>query len=169
MADLCRERLGREKFAVSTESTMTKQIFPSPEQTAARLAEEGWTLEEDFGFSAVAGPYWKRAAEGGAVEFCLPTAAHHVNLGGVLHGGALMSFADRAIGRIARQSTGHGRAVTAQLDVNFIDSVQIGEVVVARPEVVRGTRTVIFMRCNFTVGERVVATAQGVWKALKPA
>ena len=148
---------------------MTKHHFPTPEQTAARLIAEGWTLEEDIGFSAVAGPYWKRVTESGESQYCLPTDQRHVNLAGILHGGALMTLADRAIGRVARQSIGLGRAVTTQLDVNFIDAVQIGEVVEAHPELVRGTKTIIFMRCTFTVGERVVATAQGVWKALKPA
>jgi len=50
--------------------------------------------------------------------------------------------------------------------VHFIDAVQIGEFVEATCRVVRRTRALIFMSGELTVGERVVATANGVWKAL---
>jgi acyl-coenzyme A thioesterase PaaI-like protein len=50
--------------------------------------------------------------------------------------------------------------------------VQIGEFVEAKCEVVRRTRSLIFMNAELVVGDRVVATAKGIWKALgkpKPA
>ena len=55
---------------------------------------------------------------------------------------------------------------TVQLDVHFIDAVQVGEFVECRAEVVRRTRSVVFMAAELVVGERVVATANGVWKTL---
>jgi acyl-coenzyme A thioesterase PaaI-like protein len=55
---------------------------------------------------------------------------------------------------------------TIQLDVHFIESVQIGEFVEARCRVIRRTRSLIFMSAELLVGNRVVATANGVWKAL---
>jgi acyl-coenzyme A thioesterase PaaI-like protein len=53
-----------------------------------------------------------------------------------------------------------------QLDVHFIDAVQIGEFVECRAKVVRRTRALVFMAAELVVGERVVATANGVWKTL---
>jgi acyl-coenzyme A thioesterase PaaI-like protein len=44
--------------------------------------------------------------------------------------------------------------------------VQIGEFVEAKCRVVRRTRSLIFMSGEFVVGDRTVATANGVWKAL---
>ena len=50
--------------------------------------------------------------------------------------------------------------------MHFIDAVQIGEFVEAKCRVVRRTRSLIFMSGEFMVGDRTVATANGVWKAL---
>ena len=52
------------------------------------------------------------------------------------------------------------------LDVHFVDAVQIGEFVEAKCRVVRRTRSLIFMSGEIMVGDRVVATANGVWKTL---
>jgi acyl-coenzyme A thioesterase PaaI-like protein len=55
---------------------------------------------------------------------------------------------------------------TIQLDVHFIDAVQIGEFVEAKCRVVRRTRSLIFMSAELVVATRVVATANGVWNSL---
>jgi acyl-coenzyme A thioesterase PaaI-like protein len=44
--------------------------------------------------------------------------------------------------------------------------VHVGEFVEARCTVVRRTRALVFMSAELIVGERVVATANGVWKTL---
>jgi acyl-coenzyme A thioesterase PaaI-like protein len=45
--------------------------------------------------------------------------------------------------------------------------VQIGDFVEAHCEIVRITRSIIFMRGTLMVGDRVVASASGVWKILE--
>jgi acyl-coenzyme A thioesterase PaaI-like protein len=50
--------------------------------------------------------------------------------------------------------------------MHFVDAVQIGEFVEAKCKVVRRTRSLVFMSGELVVGERVVATANGVWKTL---
>ena len=147
---------------------MTKHHHPTIAETEARLLAEGWEQETDEGFIGFIGPFWRRPTGERTIELCFPTDKRHHNLRGVLQGGALMAFADRAIGRACRFATGSNRTATVQLDVTFIDAVQIGEIVLARPEMVRATKTVVFMRSTFTVGDRTVANAQGVWKLLRP-
>ena len=44
--------------------------------------------------------------------------------------------------------------------------MKIGEFVVSYPEVVRVTRSVVFMRAKMFVGKRVVVTTNGIWKIL---
>ena len=58
------------------------------------------------------------------------------------------------------------RQATVQLDMHFIDAVQIGDFVEAKCTVVRRTRSLVFMAAELVVGDRVVATAKGVWKTL---
>jgi acyl-coenzyme A thioesterase PaaI-like protein len=55
---------------------------------------------------------------------------------------------------------------TVQLDMQFLDAVQIGEFVECLAKVVRRTRSLVFMSGELVVGDRVVATATGVWKTL---
>jgi acyl-coenzyme A thioesterase PaaI-like protein len=78
----------------------------------------------------------------------------------------IMTFADRALGMTARHATGNKPHATIQLDVHFVDAVQIGEFIEARAEVVRRTRSLIFMKADLVVGTRVVAAANGIWKIL---
>ena len=130
------------------------------------LRSEGWEPRDDSGFIALVGPMWQcREGEGWRYGF-LAEPKHH-NLRGVVQGGMLMTFADRAMGMTGRAATGNKPQATIQLDVHFIDAVQVGEFVEARCHVVRRTASVLFIEGTFAVGPRVVATAKGVWKILR--
>lgn len=130
------------------------------------MQAQGWSVITDEGFIGLIGPFFQIEING-QPHFAFPTDHRHHNLRGVLQGGALMTFADRILGVTARHHTHAPRTATMQLDVHFVDAVQIGEMVEATPVVVRATRSVVFMRCELMVGARVVGTAQGVWKLLK--
>jgi acyl-coenzyme A thioesterase PaaI-like protein len=90
----------------------------------------------------------------------------HHNRRGVVQGGMLMTFADRSMGMTCWYANERQPQATVQLDVHFIDAVQVGEFVEAKCRVVRRTRSLIFMAAELVVGARVVATANGVWKTL---
>jgi acyl-coenzyme A thioesterase PaaI-like protein len=130
-------------------------------------ARHGWEPYADEGFIGLVGPFWRRP-DGEGVRYGLLVERKHHNRRGVLQGGMLMTFADRSMGMTAWHANGRRPQATVQLDVHFVDAVQIGEFVEARCEVVRRTCFLIFMRATFTVAARIVATAQGVWKALGP-
>lgn len=133
--------------------------------TTRDLAADGWQPDDDDGFVALVGPIWRRAS-GDTDRYAIVTEPKHYNRGGVVHGGVLMTFADRAIGRTCRYANAHQPQATIQLDVHFVDAVQVGEVVEAKCRVVRRTRAVMFASAELMVGTRVVATANGVWKTL---
>ena len=78
----------------------------------------------------------------------------------------LMTFADRTMGMTCWYANGKRPQATVHLDVHFIDAVQVGEFVEAHCKVVRRTRALIFMSADLMVGDRVVGTANGVWKTL---
>jgi acyl-coenzyme A thioesterase PaaI-like protein len=50
--------------------------------------------------------------------------------------------------------------------VHFVGPVQIGEFVEAKCRVVRRTRSLVFMSAELVVSDRVMVTANGVWKTL---
>ena len=128
-------------------------------------AVEGWEPYTDEGFIGLVGPFWKRS-QGDNHSFAFTAAPKHHNRRGVVQGGMLMTFADRSLGMTAWYANERKPQATVHLDVHFIDAVQIGEFVEARCRVVRRTRSLVFMSGEFVVGQRVVATANGVWKAL---
>jgi acyl-coenzyme A thioesterase PaaI-like protein len=77
-----------------------------------------------------------------------------------------MTFADRSMGMTCWYANERQPQATVQLDVHFVDAVKVGEFVEAKCQVVRRTRSLVFMSGDLMVGDRVVATAKGVWKTL---
>ena len=127
----------------------------------------GWRPYTDEGFIGLVGPFWQRdGAEGPEYAF-LAEHKHH-NRRGVVQGGMLMTFADRSMGMTAWHANNRKPQATVQLDVHFVDAVQIGEFVEAKCNVIRRTRSLLFMSGRLVVGLRIVATASGVWKAVRP-
>jgi acyl-coenzyme A thioesterase PaaI-like protein len=128
-------------------------------------AAHGWETYRDDGFIGLVGPFWMKKV-GDSYRYAFIAEPKHHNRRGVVQGGMIMTFADRSLGMTAWYANGKIPQATVHLDVHFIDAVQIGEFVEAACRVVRRTRSLIFMSGEITVGGRVVATANGVWKAL---
>jgi len=128
-------------------------------------AAAGWEPYHDQGFIGLVGPFWMRRS-GESYLYAFMAQSKHHNRRGVVQGGMLMTFADRAMGMTCWYANERRPQATVQLDVHFIDAVQIGDFVEAKCRVVRRTRSLIFMGAELLVGHRVVATANGVWKTL---
>src|SRR5687767_1967162 len=128
-------------------------------------AAAGWEPYRDEGFIGLVGPFWTRRS-GEAHLFAFMAEAKHHNRRGVVQGGMLMTFADRAMGMTCWYANERQPQATVQLDMHFVDAVQVGEFVEARCKIVRRTRSLIFMSAELVVGARIVATANGVWKTL---
>jgi acyl-coenzyme A thioesterase PaaI-like protein len=130
-------------------------------------AAHGWTAFPDEGFIDHVGPIWTKH-DAGRSRFGFVADRHHANLIGVVQGGMLMTFGDRALGLRAWEAAGGAPSVTVQFDMQFLSSGQIGEFIELEPELVRQTSSLLFLRGVLTAGDRPVATASGVWKILKP-
>jgi len=139
-----------------TADTKTAVFDPAP---------AGWEPYSDDGFIGLIGPLWQRPA-GDSYRYAFMAEPKHHNRRGIVQGGMLMTFADRSMGMTCWYANERQPQATVQLDMHFIDAVRIGEFVEAKCQVVRRTRTLVFMSCELLVGTRVVATAKGVWKIL---
>jgi uncharacterized protein (TIGR00369 family) len=136
------------------------------EMTDETLKAAGWTMVETSGFLNLIGPLWERVIDGNHEYAILMQDKHH-NRRSRVQGGVLMTLADRASGMIARVVSGRPTLATVQMDVHFIDAGQIGELLVAKPRVVRVTHTLIFTTAEVVADGRCVAIASGVFKILK--
>jgi len=137
---------------------------PAPPDTAALLAR-GWRPLGAQDYIELVGQVYSRDEEGGT-RFGFFAEPRHRNRRSVIHGGVIAAFADRALASAGRLANNGLAQATIELSVRFIDAVQIGDFVEAKPEVVRKTRSVIFVRSTLNVGARIVATADGIWKVL---
>ncbi len=122
----------------------------------------GWQLVEDEGFMATVGPIYARDG-----IYAFRAEQKHANLVGVVHGGMLMSFADRAMGIAAIAAADGASCVTIQLDMKFLAAGTLGRWLTAHSTVVRRTGSMVFMRGEVRDGDRLIATGDGVWKILR--
>ena len=133
---------------------------------AEQLKSDGWTIAETTGFLSLVGPLWQRTVNG-EPEMALITEDKHHNRRGMVQGGLLMTFADRACGMVARIVSGRPTMATVQLDVHFVDAGKIGETLMTRPRVIRTTRSLVFVNTEVKANDRTIVTANGVFKILK--
>lgn len=125
----------------------------------------GWVPDQEIGFMQFAGPTWRRR-EGGELQLALLTGEQHANRNGVVHGGVILALADHALGMVSLDRTGHSGQVTISLTVQFVSPAALGDFVEVHAEIIRQTRSIVFLRGILRVGSRVVATADGIWKIL---
>ena len=139
----------------------------APDDAAAStdLAAGGWKTIPAEDYPALIGPFLARR-DGDGWRYGFVAEQRHLNKGGVVHGGMLMSFADDALGMTVWQAVGRKPCTTVQLSTQFVSPVRPGELVEVRAEVLRATRTVVFVRGVLEVAGRAVCHADGVWKIL---
>jgi len=104
-----------------------------------------------------------------ALEYQFTTTIEdiHLNPGGTTHGGFIMTFLDSGMGNGAHRSSGsQKRIATISLDVKFIAGSKAGAVLLGTARVLKKTRSLIFMQGEIRSGEKLIATAQGIWKII---
>ncbi len=121
----------------------------------------GWSTWKSDAFEERAGPFYERLDQDGAV-CAFRAEQRHMNGGGFMHGGCLLTFADSALFTIARGELGEHHAVTLNLAGDFLDSARVGEMIEARGEVTRAGRSTIFVRGLITADARPVLSFSGI-------
>lgn len=122
-----------------------------------------WALKEQDAhrFNAMLQPILTRAMDDGTAMVRFMPGEQHSNISNFLHGGALLAFLDiamfagaRALGLLTAAA-----AVTADIQVQFVAAGRIDLPVDATIEIVRDTRSLIFIRGIVRQGEGASATA----------
>ena len=126
----------------------------------------GWTAFDDPGFIELSGPVYHRTVEG-RKDFAFKAEKKHGNLVGIVHGGMLVTFADRALSIVARDAVDGADCVTIEMSLQFVGAAKIGDIVETTPEIVRKTSSLIFVRSVLTSGDKPLAAISGIWKVLK--
>ena len=91
----------------------------------------------------------------------------HLNAAGITHGGFIAAFVDAGAGTAAHRSAGNSPCVTISLELKFISAVKLGQELIGNTKIQKKTKTMVFLTSELTTGNRIVATASGIWKILK--
>ncbi len=125
---------------------------------------KGWKYwpEEPFEYES-AGPFYLREDEKGMVA-AFRAERKHMNAGGVVHGGCLMTFADFALFAIAHTGEDDGYGVTVAFTSEFLSGALEGEYIEARGEVIGGGKSITFVRGLIKADGRPVLNFSGTIK-----
>ena len=116
-------------------------------------------------FSELIGCRLQRLDEGVA-EVALSLAPQLRNRGGKLHGGALFSLVDIAMGLACSSSHGFDQqSATIECKINYIRAVSDGEVLCTARVIHPGRRTLV-VEAEVMQGDKLVAKAQGTFAVL---
>jgi acyl-coenzyme A thioesterase PaaI-like protein len=124
---------------------------------------EGWVIDNRSSFMTHIGPILRRGSEN---VFGFIAEEKHNNVGGVTHGGVLVSMLDSAMGRTVGAAVGGKLVVTIQLNTHFIASLRVGDFSICESEIIKVGGSMVFVRGTMRVDDRVIATGDGVWKIL---
>ena len=128
------------------------------------MIPDGWIVRPARAFGTLVGPFYGPA---GDVSLCGFLAdERHGNKRGVVHGGMIATAMDTALGNRSWEAAGQKPCATVQLGIQYAGAMKLGEFATIRSDVVRTTRSLVFVRATMTVGDRMIATADGVWKIL---
>ena len=99
-------------------------------------------------------------------EFTTVLQDFHMNASGTTHGGYIMSVLDSGMGTSAHQFIG-GVAVTISLNTNFIGASKPGDKILGYAKMKKQTSSLLFMYGELKCDDRLLATAEGIWKVIK--
>lgn len=108
--------------------------------------------------------YWSQARG----RFAFRVSDRHRNENGVIHGGMLMTLADQVLGLTVVQALGNKPAATVSLNCDFVSGALSGDLIEGEARVTRITKSLVFVQGSLHCGDRLLLTASGLWKPLKP-
>ncbi|MBL8675326.1 MAG: hypothetical protein JNL07_10590 [Rhodospirillales bacterium] len=136
--------------------------------TAAQAVPEHFEpLRGDVGLGALVGPFHvRKPGDGRAFAWGFRADSRHVNVGGVVHGGMLVTFADQCLGGLAYFAAGKRPSATIDLAASFVSPGRPGDWIECTGAVSRATRDLVFLTGRVHVGDRTLVDLKGVWKIL---
>lgn len=112
------------------------------------------------GFIRLCGPLYLRPG-GEYATFGMRVTHDHINIGGVAHGGFLVTLADTALGvTVSKMRDVPHAQVTASLSVDFLGVVKLGDWLEADVHIERMGKRLAFATCYLTAnGARVLRSS----------
>ena len=101
-------------------------------------------------------------------EFKSIVNENHLNAAGITHGGYLSALIDAGAGTAAHRTAENAPCVTVSLDLKFIGVSKVGDEIFGKVKILKKTKTLVFLFCELECNNKIITSASGVWKILKP-
>ncbi len=108
--------------------------------------------------------YYKK--EGDQYRFGFLADESHTNYHGIVHGGMMMSFMDEVLGQTIWRAIGNKPCATISLNFDFVASAEAGDWLEMNYSITRQGVSVVFIRGELLVGDKIIMTADGIWKVI---
>jgi uncharacterized protein (TIGR00369 family) len=118
-------------------------------------------------FETLVGPLVFRTGTDGVARAAFLPERRHLNGGGFIHGGALMSFADFSLFGLAHDALQGAHAVTVTFNAEFVGAGVAGAVVEAEGRVVKQTRSLVFLQGALIQNGAPILAFSGTLKKIK--
>jgi acyl-coenzyme A thioesterase PaaI-like protein len=111
------------------------------------------------------GPLYEVGSRGSR-RFAFRIDARHVDADGLVPPGLFATLADMTLGQAVWDATDSAPSVTLSMQMQFVGTAKLGDVIEVAPEPVRRMGSLVFVRGDFTVAGKAIATAMSSWKLL---
>jgi len=118
-------------------------------------------------FEDLAGPFYYRVGEDGRPVCAFRAERKHMNGGGFMHGGCMMTFADYSLFAIGWTQLEGVRAVTVSLNGEFLGPAKVGDLVEATGEVTKAGGSLLFVRGLVSTAGAPMLNFSGVIKKIR--
>jgi len=118
-------------------------------------------------FEDNSGPFYFRKEDDGTMRCAFRAEKKHMNGGGFMHGGCMLTFADYSLFVIGREALKDGHSVTVTLNGEFIGPAHVGDLVEATGEVTRAGGSLVFIRGMVSTGGNPMMSFSGVVKKIR--
>ena len=112
------------------------------------------------------GLYFREVSEN-EYEFKAIIKEFHLNKRQITHGGFICSLIDAGAGTAVYRASNNQSCVTVSLDVKFIAPSKLGDEIVGKVNILKKTKSMLFINCNLYINKNIIALATGVWKVIK--
>ena len=91
----------------------------------------------------------------------------HLNKREITHGGFICSLIDSGAGTAVHRTTGQKSCVTVSLDVKFIAPTKKNDEIIGKVQILKKTKSMVFINCVLKKKNQLIASASGVWKVIQ--
>ena len=112
------------------------------------------------------GLYFREISEN-EYEFKATIREFHLNKREITHGGFICSLIDAGAGTAVHRTTNQKSCVTVSLDIKFIAPSRKEDELIGKVQILKKTKSMVFVNCILQKKDQLIASATGVWKVIK--